>query len=198
MLNKNYLKLKNLRGRLYFSPVDLQDLLQLRSASALVLCSRYVKNGFFIRLKRNFYALEENWEKLSQADLFRLSNVLQVPSYISFMTALSFYEITTQVQRNFYESACLKRSKKIDVRGRVFNFYKLKKELYFDFFRKDDIFLATKEKAFVDSVYLYSFGKYKLDFASLDIGKLDKQRVKEIIKVFPQKTREIVKKLCKI
>jgi hypothetical protein len=114
------------------------------------------------------------------------------------MTALSFYEITTQVPRDFFECASLKRSVKFDVRGVAFNFYKLKKEYYSDFVKKEQLFIATKEKAFIDSVYLYSFGKYKLDFNSLDLDKLDKEKIKKALKIYPEKTKAIAEKLCKI
>lgn len=194
----NYLELRKLKEKFYFSVEDLEDLLKIKRESARVLCSRYTKNGFFVRLKRNFYVLNENWENFGREDLLKIANLLQIPSYISFMTALSVYEVTTQVPRDFLESASLKRSIKTDTKGVIFNYYKLKKQYYFGFIKKDNLFLATKEKAFVDAIYLYSFGKYKFDLASLDLDKLDKSKLKEVLKVFPQKTKTIVKKLCRI
>lgn len=95
------------------------------------------------------------------------------------MTALFLYEITTQVQRNFFESASLKRSVRSDIKGIAFNFYKIKREYYFDFIKREDVFIATKEKAFIDIVYLYSFGKYKVDFSSLNFDRLDKNKISE-------------------
>lgn len=194
----NYLKLRELNNKVYFGIEDLADLLKIKPESAKVLCSRYVKNGLFVRIKRNFYVLAEAWEKFGTKDLLKAANLLQTPSYISFLTALSEYELTTQVQQNYIESACLKRSVKINVAGVTFNYYKLKKEHYFDFVKKDGVFIATKEKAFVDAVYLYSFGKYRLDFDSLDLRKVNKARVKDIIKHYPDKTKSLIKKICKI
>lgn len=193
-----YAELRKLRDRLYFTLEDLQDLLGIKPESARVLCTRCNKKGIFIRLKRNFYVLNEKWDSFSQEDYLKISNLLQVPSYISFMTALSFYEITTQVQRDYFESVSVKRSVRFNINGITFNFYKLKKQYYFDFIKKGDIFIATKEKAFIDAVYLYSFGKYRLDFSSLDLDKLDKGKIKKILKVYPRKTRNIAKKLCGI
>lgn len=174
------------------------DILGIKPESARVLCSRYTRDGVFVRVKNNFYILAQKWDSLSREDFLRVSNFLQVPSYISFMSALSFYEITTQVPRNFFECASLKRSVRFNVRGVTFNFYKLKKQYYFDFIKREQFFIATKEKAFIDSVYLYSFGKYKLDFNSLDLSKLDKERIKKILRIYPQKTKAIVERLCKI
>lgn len=198
MLDMNYVELRKLKEKPYFRVEDLEDLLKIRRASVRVLCTRYTKNGLFVRLKRNFYVLNENWENFDREDLLKIANFLQIPSYISFMTALSFYEVTTQVQRNFLESASLKRSIKADIKGVIFNYYKLKKQYYFGFVKKDNLFMATKEKAFVDTVYLYSFGKYRFDLDSLDFDKLNKGRLREILKTFPRKTKTIVKKLCGI
>ncbi|MBM4307386.1 MAG: hypothetical protein FJ123_11710, partial [Deltaproteobacteria bacterium] len=50
-----YADLRTFRGRLYFTVEELQDLLGISRESARVLCSRYVKKGLFIRLKKNFY-----------------------------------------------------------------------------------------------------------------------------------------------
>jgi predicted transcriptional regulator of viral defense system len=193
-----YPLLRKLRERSYFTVEDLQDLLRIKPESARVLCTRYNRNGFFIRLKKNFYVLTERWENFSKEDFLKISNFLQVPSYISFLTALSLYEVTTQVQRNYFESVSLKRSVRFNIKGVTFNFYKLKKKYYFDFIKKDDIFIATREKAFIDSVYLYSFGKYKIDFSSLDLDKLDKNRIKKILRLYPQKTKSVVEKICGI
>ena len=194
----NYDLIRSLRAKPFFTIQQLSRLMRIKPASARVLCVRYVKKGMFVRLKNNLYVLDQNWLSLAQADFFRLANVLQVPSYVSFMSALAFYGITTQVPRDFYECAALKRSAKYEVKGILFNFYKLKPALYFGFVKQNDIFIAEPEKALVDAMYLYSFGKYKMDLSSLDIGKLSKNKLKRILKKFPQKTMDMVSKLCKI
>jgi predicted transcriptional regulator of viral defense system len=193
-----YSILSKLRKKNYFTIQDVAKVCNIKPESAQVLCSRYVKKGIFIRLKKNFYILEQSWENFSREDFFKISNFLQVPSYISFTTAMSFYGVTTQVLRDFYESACLKRSVKFNERGVSFNFFKLKKRYYFGFVKKRDFFIATKEKAFIDGIYLYSFGKYKLDFSSIDIDVLDKKKILENVEAFPLKTVDLVRKLCKI
>jgi predicted transcriptional regulator of viral defense system len=194
----NYNELQKLSERLYFTARDVAELLKVQIQSARVLCTRNVKKGLFVRLKRNFYVLDQNWENFSRDERLKIANFLQVPSYLSFMTALSLHEVTTQVQRDFFESASLKRSVRFDTKGTVFNYYKIKKDYYFNFIKKDEVFIATPEKAFVDMIYLYSFGKYAVDFASLDMEKLDKGTINEITAVFPQKTKNIVRRVCRI
>ncbi len=190
-----YSDLKKLTALTYFTTEDVAYLFKLKSASARVMCNRYVKKGVFLRLKKNFYVLDQKWTNPASEDLLKISNYLQVPSYVSFMTALSFYGVTTQVQRDFFESASLKRSVRFDAQGRTFNFYKLQKKYYFGFIKKNNIFIATKEKAFIDAVYLYSFGKYRLDFNALDMAKLDKKNMKTLLKSFPKKTKDIIGRL---
>jgi len=193
-----YIKLQSLREKLYFSSQDVAALLGIKTSSAVVLCSRYVDKGLFVRLKKDFYILKERWRQNSITDFFRISNMLQVPSYVSLMTALSFYEATTQVQRDFFESVCIKRTAEYEIEGVNFNFYKLKRELYLDFIKQDNFFIATKEKAFLDAMYLYSFNKYSLDINSLDLSKFDIKKIQRLLKIFPERTRKLVKKTCRI
>lgn len=200
MLSKTmtYEQIKQLNSKLYFILTDLVNLLGIKRGSAQVLCSRYVKQGRFLRLKKDFYLTAQKWDSLTRDDFLKICNFLQVPSYISCMTALSIYGVTTQVQRGFYESVSLKRSRRFEVNQVQFNYYKLKKEFYFSFIKKDGVFIATPEKAFMDALYLYAFGKYKIDFNALDLEKLDKKRMVELVKFLPKKARLIAKKICKI
>jgi predicted transcriptional regulator of viral defense system len=194
----NYIKLTRLREKIYFTSDDVAETLGIKQSSALILCNRYVKNGLFIRLKRDMYVMSEEWKNYSNINLYKISNILNVPSYISLMTALSFYEVTTQVQKNVFENISLKRSASINVKGIEFNYYKIARSYYFDFTKKDSIFIASKEKAFLDAVYLYSFGKYAFDIDSIDMSKFDKRVIGKILKLYPERTQKMVRKLCRI
>jgi predicted transcriptional regulator of viral defense system len=194
----NYPLIQKLRRRLYFTVEDVAATFDVTQASARVMCNRYARRGIFVRLKNNMYVLDQGWQSMGRDDYLRLANVIQVPSYISFASALAYYEITTQVQRGYFESAALKRPAEYSAGDVVFKYYKLKKEYYFDFVRDNDLFIARKEKAFVDAVYLCSLGRYKMDFSALDLDKLDGNRLKKIVRVYPLKTRRLVKQLCKI
>ena len=189
--------LNELRERVFFTSEDVSAVTGIKQQSAWVLCSRYVKTGRFIRLKNNFYVLDESWRAMTKEKLFELANFLQVPSYISFLTALSYYEVTTQVTRDFFESASLKRTAGFERLGREFEFYKIKKEYYFGFERKEGFFIASKEKAFADAVYLCSFGKYALDTNAIDKTKIDLKELKAIMKRFPERTRVLAEKICR-
>jgi predicted transcriptional regulator of viral defense system len=190
--------LNYLSNRLFFSVDDVAEAAGIKNESAHVLCSRYVKSGTFLRLKKNFYVLAGNWQRYNHEDYFKIANYLQVPSYVSCVTALSFYGITTQVQRDWYDNISVKRSIRFDVQGVAFHYYKFKKAYYFGFVRHGNLFIATKEKAFVDTAHLCAFGKYSMDWHACDPELLDKELIADIIAVFPKKTEKSVRGLCMI
>ncbi len=193
-----YLEFRQLERRPYFTSQDVANLLAIRPSSAIVLCTRYVKKGLFIRLKKDFYVMKERWQRNSHSEFFQIANILQVPSYISLMTALSFYELTTQVQRGFLESVCIKRTARFEVEDVLFNFYKLKREIYWDFKKQGDFFIATKEKALLDAIYLHSFGKYNFDVSSIDMAKVDLKRLRKLLTNYPERTKRTLERICKI
>lgn len=198
MLSKNIAKLQELSKKPYFTLRDVAQTFGLPPASARVLCSRYVRQGVLIRLKNSFYITAWKWEALTRWDLFEIANVLQVPSYISLMTAMGYHDVTTQAQSNYQESVCLKRSIGYHVRDAVFSYIKLQSSYYGGFIKVDGVFIADKEKAFLDAVYLYSFGKYRFDIDSLDMKKLELKKIKSLAKGYPERTKEMVKRLCGI
>lgn len=198
MPSMKYARIQKLRRMPFFTVEDVSDDFGITRPSARVLCNRYTREGILIRLKKNLYVLDQNWQSFTRDDYLRLANFIQVPSYVSFATALSFHEITTQVQRDYYESASLKRSVEFSAGGVVFNFHKLKKEYYFGFIKRDNLFIANREKAFVDAAYLCSLGRYKLDFSALDVSKLDRKRLKDILAIYPPQTTRVVAQICKI
>lgn len=178
--------------KLYFRHEDIARALDITPESAKVSANRYVKQGLLVRVKRNIYVLKEKWKVLDREETFILANLGQVPSYISLMTALDHYEITTQMQRDFIESVAVKRTKAIEVEDRTFNYTKISTHLYFGFERAKDCFIATPEKAFLDALYLMSLGRYNFDVASIDLSKFDHDGIKRSIKKYPSKTKKLL------
>ena len=182
-----YEKLLNI-DKPFFSNEDVAYTLGIEADSAAVLCSRYVKKGLLTRLKRGLYARTETLANLGQPDLFRVANLLQVPSYISLMTALSYHGVTTQVQRDVFESISIKRTKTFLRGSYTFRYVKITPGLYSGFNKERDAFIASAEKATLDCFYLASMGRYALDISALDLSKLDEQVIGKFSNVFPAKT----------
>jgi predicted transcriptional regulator of viral defense system len=187
-----FLKLQNI-NKLYFGYEDIASALDISLQAARVSANRYVKKGILLRIKRNVYILKDNWKYLDQNKLFSIANIIQTPSYVSLLSALCYYEISTQIQQNYIESIALKRTKKVEIENTLFNYSLINKNLYSGFIKKDDFFIALPEKAFLDSVYLFSLGKYALDFTSIDFTKFDKKVLSDLLSNYPVKTKNIVK-----
>ena len=190
------MKLKELNRikKLYFGYEEIARIFGISAASAKVTASRYVRQGLLLRMKQNVYVRREMWNAAGLEEKFLLANLGQVPSYISLMTALEYYEVTTQVLRNFFESVAVKRTKEINLNDSVFRYTKVTNDLYFGFKKVKDFFIATPEKALLDAFYLMSYGRYSLDISALDETKLDRDEVKRLSARFPLKTRNVLKK----
>jgi hypothetical protein len=106
------------------------------------------------------------------------------------MTALDYHESTTQIQRGLIESVAVKRTKEISFNGSVFRYTKVSRDLYFGFIRQQDFFIATPEKAFLDAMYLMSFGRYALDLTAIDSDKLNRDEIQRLSRQYPMKTRK--------
>lgn len=180
----------------FFSLDDVVHTLGIQPASAAVLCSRYVNKGLLVRLKRGLYARTEQLENLGQQDLFRIANFLQVPSYISLTTALSYHGLTTQVQRDFFESISLKRTRKFEAGHLTFHYVKIRSDLYKGFERVEGVFIAQPEKALLDSFYLASIGRYSFDMSSLDLARIRGEVLENLFLLFPSRVRKFMEKCC--
>ena len=143
--------------------------------------------GLLVRIKRNLYVLREAWEAATKENKFIVANLGQTPSYISLMTALDYHDITTQMQRNFFESIAIQRTKTISVNGTVFRYSKISQDLYFGFKKMDGFFIACPEKALLDALYLASFGRYAFDFPSLALEKINRLKIEELGRNYPKR-----------
>ena len=181
-------------NKFYFGYEELAKVLGINPASARVAANRYASLGFLVRMKRNVYVLRERWKAARREEKFLLANLAQVPSYISFMTALDYYEVTTQVQRDFFESAAVKRTKEINVDHTIFRYTKVKSELYFGFEKRNGFFIATPEKALLDAFYLKSYGRYDFDLSSINPARFEMGRLKQMSGKFPKRTREMMER----
>lgn len=183
--------------KLLFSIEDISKSLSISKESAKVTANRYVKQNFLIRVKRNYYITASNFEKLNEPDLFRLANLIQVPSYISLTCALSFYGVSTQQLQDVIESISLNRTKIYNVKKITFQYFKLKKPFYSNFIRNDNIFIATVEKSLADAIYLTSIGKYNCDFDAVDFSKINKSEITNLLTSTNEIAINFWSKLCK-
>ncbi len=164
----------------FFTTADLEKITGLERNSLKVSLNRMVKKGVLTRLKRGVYQLS-----LNQINVKIVANQLYYPSYLSFESALSHYGIVSQIP--FTETfATTKKSKKMTIWNTEVEFTQLKSDLYFGYRLTGGIYIAEPEKALLDELYMVSRGKRTLSLKELDLRDIDRKKLKEYAKLFPQ------------
>jgi len=179
--------------KIFFGFQDISNALGITHASARIAAHRYVKNGVVIRIKPNIFVLAEKWNNFRVEEKFQTANLLQVPSYISLTTALEYYEITTQIQRNYIECVSIRRSFSKIINGLTVRFSKVSESLYFGFEKNNNVYIAQPEKALIDSVYLTSLGRYSLDVAAINENRLDQKILTKMVEAYPLRTKNLMR-----
>jgi len=164
---------------------DFCEKRNLAPASARVQLSRMVKRGTLFRVRRNFYLTPQALNQVTEEGLFHLSNLIQTPSYISLLTALTYHGWSTQLGASLVEAMNPIRSKQYSVQEVTFHYHYCRPEFYFGYIKKEGFFIATPEKALLDVLYLTSLGRYAMDFTALEREKIDWPRLKACLKKYP-------------
>ncbi len=137
-----------------------------------------VKTGKLLRLRKGIYAKVKY-------NLFELANKLYTPSYISLETVLRQTGIIFQESSTITLVSYLSREIVIDKQRIVYR--KIKDEILTNrigIIEKDHYFIAEKERAFLDSVFLYK------DFHFDNLKPLNWQKVFETLSIYNSKVLE--------
>lgn len=172
----------------WWSLDEIASTLNLSPEAAAVFKSRAVKRGDLISLKRGICVMPGWIEASTENQRFRLANTLQTPSYISLLSALSVSGVSSQIPLAVCESVNPVRSCRYGCQGFEFRYAVIPKGLFLGFVLQNGVFIAEPEKALVDAVYLTSLGRYALDETALDLKNLDRRKVQEYSRKFPDRT----------
>lgn len=182
---------------LFFSTAHIERLLGIQKASARVFCSRYLKKKIFTRVKRDLYILNKNQDQLSPKDLFDLSGKIQEPSYISFMSALAYYRLTS-INPGFIEAVNTMRTSDSRFKSNYFKYHKFPEELFFGFRTVDRRFkIAEPEKALLDLLYMTTLGRYFANLRTINLENLSYRRLLHYSKRYPKRTQVLLLRLFK-
>ena len=110
---------------------------------------RYVKNGTLLQIRKGIYAKDEEYDRME------LANKIYTPSYISFETVLTREGIVFQHYDSIFAASYL--SREITAGGQTYVFRKIKDRILTNSLGLADhgrYFMASKERAFLDTVYL--------------------------------------------
>jgi len=148
-------------------------------AAVRVRLSNYIKTGKLIRVHRGLYAKDKNYNR------FELATRIYTPSYISFETVLTREGINFQYYGNIFVATSV--NKEITADDQKITFIRMKDYVLSNTLgveHKDGIATATKERAFLDRVYVSK------DYHFDNLRSLDWNRVMEILPIYNNKRME--------
>ena len=141
--------------------------------------NKYVKAGKLIRVRRGLYAKDENYNR------FELATKIYTPSYVSLETVLAKTGVIPQLDDRIFISSYTTR--KIIVNGQTHSYRRIKDLIlanHAGIEEKDNYFVASPERAFLDVVYLNK--NYHFD----NLLPLNWEKIFEILPIYKNKSME--------
>lgn len=148
---------------------------QLEHANLNNRVAYLAKQGGIKRLARGIYAKDEY-------NPLELANKLYAPSYVSLETVLLSAGITFQHYERIFSVSYLTRTAEVD--GHTLQYHQMSKKILLDkggLVERDNITMASPERAFLDVLYLYK------DYHFDNLGALDWDRVFELVGLYDSK-----------
>lgn len=136
----------------------------------------YIMQGQLFSIRRGLYAKDKNYHKLE------LATKIFVPSYVSFETVLAVAGITFQHYGQIFVASY--QTKEIVCDGQAYAFKKIKDAVLTNNIGiedKDNYSIATKERAFLDVVYLNK------DYHFDNLAPLDWDKVFNMLPMYENK-----------
>lgn len=170
----------------YYTVADLEHILGLTRSSMYVTLNRLVKAGFLTRVRKNAYI-----PFMGSMDVPKIAMQAYFPSYLSFEAALAQYGILSQVPYT-QTFATTRPSKEMDIGFVAVEFHHLKPELFFGYRLENGLYVATREKALLDQLYLVSRGKSAVNIEELDLREIHKATFEEYATKFPPSMKPLI------
>lgn len=172
-----------------YSSKTLRDILEINNERSFYrVVNDFIKNGILTNIERNKYSLVGK-----NVDTFELANFLYQPSYISLESALNFWGILSQFPFEI-TSITSKKSFTKHIDDKVFNYSHISPKCFGMFIKKNNILIATPEKALFDQLYLASKGLKTINFDEYSLDNINKKSLLEICKQLNADTSLL--KLC--
>ncbi|MBN1560771.1 hypothetical protein EH223_00955 [candidate division KSB1 bacterium] len=183
-----------------FSPLDYLPFDQDRNVFKLQV-SQWKKHGLLVPLKKNLYVLHEHDRKTTPSRLY-IANQLVFPSYVSLETALSFYGMIPERVYTVTSVTSKKTNHYTNSFG-TFTYKSLQPFRYFGYQLVRDehgmpVFIANKEKAFLDFLYFNVPVKSIKDASFIEsfrienLEDLDQSKLLTYMKLFRSKKLDIL------
>ncbi|MBU3964255.1 hypothetical protein KJ562_00760 [Patescibacteria group bacterium] len=141
--------------------------------------NKYVRASKLIRVRRGLYAKDKDYNR------FELATRIYTPAYISFETVLTRAGINFQYYESIFVASYITRE--ISVGSQKISFIRMKDYVLSNIIgikHEDGIATATKERAFLDRIYVSK------DYHFDNLDALDWDKVFEILPIYNNKRME--------
>ena len=159
---------------------------EIRGVSLTKKLNYYVRKGLLLNPRKGIYT-KRNY------NVEELAGLVFVPSYISLEYVLQKEGVIFQYDSAITSISYL--SREIEMCGKMFRYSQIKKEILYCFDgieRRDNINIATPERALLDMMYLHSECFFD------NLNAVNKQRVMQLLPIYQsEKLRERVANLFK-
>ena len=180
-------------GLVMFTPREFYDVFGIPPKTGSVFISRNLKSGLFLKLRNNYYMLQD-----SHLPLYAIANRLYRPSYISLESALSHYGMIPEVVYQV-TSVTPKPTREFKTPKSVFSYQRIKKGVFSGYspvpFEGHIVLLAEPEKALADYLYFADLQKTSLN-DRLNLKGVRKGKLLKFIRTFKRKS--LLKKVTEI
>ena len=174
MKNLEVLQILLETGKRIFTLTEIKNLLAIeKDNSAYKKIESLIRDGVLTKTINGIYYLTSK----SPVD-FELANYLYQPSYISLSSALNYYGILIQVPYAI-TSLTPRLTRKIELNNKLFSYHHISPAYFYGFQKEQDFLIAEPAKALIDTLFLTSFGKFKIGYEELSLARIDKRRFKE-------------------
>ena len=180
-------------GLVMFTPREFYDVFGIPPKTGSVFISRNLKSGLFLKLRNNYYMLQD-----SHLPLYAIANRLYQPSYISLESALSHYGMIPEVVYAV-TSVTTKPTREFKTPTSVFSYQRIKKSVFAGYspvtIEGSVVLLAEPEKALADYLYFADLKKTSLN-DRLNLKGVRKGKLLKLIHTFKRKS--LLKKVTEI
>lgn len=164
-----------------FTPSDFRRLFRVSGYAVKNYLNRNTRTGLFVKLKNGLYALQD-----SIPPKYAIANRLYAPSYISFESALSYYNIIPETVYTVF-SAAPKASREFEILNTDFVYHRVKRTLYFGYSVLDvngyAVQIAEPTKAVADYLYFVALGKKTLN-DRMDLRSINRKKLENTVRAY--------------
>ncbi|HKZ42929.1 MAG TPA: hypothetical protein VJ044_18360 [Candidatus Hodarchaeales archaeon] len=152
-----------------YSVKDVARILNKPMAYVHVYLSRLVADQKLVRITRGRYSRPN-------VDPAVMATNVMCPSYLSFLAALSYHQLTTQIPRTFHV-VVLRQRAPIHIGPFTIVFVRFQKTNFFGYLRDAKVFIAEPEKVIADGLYLPEYQPIRESYGALSSGSLDLEKL---------------------